>query len=208
MYRTRSHTEKNWNWEYQIRKMSGRPTKLIKSDCKYLKIISLRNRTKSCQELSSDLVKKCGTQVHSLTIRRALLKEDLHGRVVRGKPYLRQENRQKRLEFDKEHKKLTVEQWNDVLWGDESKFEILNLKRRVGEQMKDVCLKPLIKHGICSIMVWGCLSANGVVDLVRIDEIKNAGKYKFWSIIQSPLLSVSLVIVSFSSKITIPSALN
>ena len=47
-----------------------------------------------------------------------------------------------------------------------------------GEQMKDVCLKPTVKHGGGSIMAWRCLTANGVSDLVRINRIMNAEKYR------------------------------
>ena len=51
------------------------------------------------------------------------------------------------------------------------------MKRKVGEKMKDDYLKPAVKHGGGSIIVWGCLTANGVSDLVRIDGIMNAEKY-------------------------------
>ena len=44
--------------------------------------------------------------------------------------------------------------------------------------MKDVCLKPTVKHGGGSIMVWGCLTANGVDALVKIDGIMNVEKYR------------------------------
>ena len=40
--------------------------------------------------------------------------------------------------------------------------------------MKCVCLKPTVKHGEGSVMVWGCLTANCMSDLVRTDEIMNA----------------------------------
>ena len=43
--------------------------------------------------------------------------------------------------------------------------------------MKDVYLKPTVKYGRVSIMVWGCLTANSVGDLVGIDGIINAEKY-------------------------------
>ena len=43
--------------------------------------------------------------------------------------------------------------------------------------MKDVRLKLTVKHGGGSIIVWGCLIANGVGDLVRILGIVNAEKY-------------------------------
>ena len=90
---------------------------------------------------------------------------------------------EKPLELAKGHKKWTVEQCN-VLWRDESKFEIFSSKwrqyvrRRIQEWMKDVCFKPAVKHGRGFIMVCGRLTVNGVVDLVRIDGIINAVKYR------------------------------
>ena len=87
-------------------KKSGRPTKLTKSN---LNITSIRNRTKSSQELSSDLAQTSSIRVLSSTIRRALVKECLYGQMARKKPYLRQENRKRRLEFAKDQKKQTIE---------------------------------------------------------------------------------------------------
>ena len=48
----------------------------------------------------------------------------------------------------------------------------------VGEQMKDVCLKTIVKHDRCSIMVWRCLTENGVSDLFRNYQIMNAENNK------------------------------
>ena len=94
----------------------------------------LRNRTRSSQELGSDFAQIFVTKFHSSTIRRALVKEGLYSRVTKTKPYSRPGNRQKRLEFAKEHTKWTVKQWNNVLWCDKSKFEF-------SFQEKTVCIK-------------------------------------------------------------------
>ena len=67
---------------------------------------------------------------------------------------------------------------------DKSKFEIFGRKRRQyvrrrsGEELQEPCLQPTVKHGGGSIQVWGCISAGGVGDLVRIDGIMNAEKYR------------------------------
>ena len=44
--------------------------------------------------------------------------------------------------------------------------------------MKYVSLKTTLKHGEGSIMVWGCLTANSVGDLVRINILMNTEKYR------------------------------
>ena len=60
--------------------------------------------------------------------------------------------------------------------------------KRVEEQMKNMRLKPTVKRGEGSIIVSGCLTANGVGELVRIDGIMNAEKYRHILIHQSILL--------------------
>ena len=44
--------------------------------------------------------------------------------------------------------------------------------------MKDVCLNPTVKHRGVSIMVCRCLTTNCMGDLVRVDRIMNAEKYR------------------------------
>ena len=44
--------------------------------------------------------------------------------------------------------------------------------------MKDGCLGPRVKHKGGSIIIWECLTENGVGDLVRMDGILNAEKYR------------------------------
>ena len=47
--------------------------------------------------------------------------------------------------------------------------------RRVGERWKNECLRPSVKYGGGSVLVWACISASGIV---RIDGIVNAEKYR------------------------------
>ena len=74
-------------------------------------------------------------------------------------PHLRKGNTTKRLKFAQRHKNWSAEQWKSVLWSDESKFEIFGTKRlqyvrrRNGEQFKDMCLQPTITHGGGSVQV-------------------------------------------------------
>lgn len=66
---------------------------------------------------------------------------------------------------------LTVEEWKQVLWTDESKFEIYSSKRhRVHERMLDECVVKTVKHGSGNNMVWGCFGGGHIKKLVRITE--------------------------------------
>ncbi len=46
-----------------------------------------------------------------------------------------------------------------------------------GEEYKDKCVLPTVKHGGGSVMVWGCMSAAGTGELQFIEGTINANMY-------------------------------
>ncbi len=49
--------------------------------------------------------------------------------------------------------------------------------RQPGEECKDKCVLPTVKHGGGSFMVWGCMSAAGTGELQFIEGTMNANMY-------------------------------
>ena len=49
--------------------------------------------------------------------------------------------------------------------------------RQPGEEYKDKCVLPTVKHGGGSVMVWGCMSAAGTGELQFIEGTMNANIY-------------------------------
>ncbi len=49
--------------------------------------------------------------------------------------------------------------------------------RQPGEEYKDKCVLPTVKHGGGSVMVWGCISAAGTGELQLIGGTMNANMY-------------------------------
>ncbi len=48
--------------------------------------------------------------------------------------------------------------------------------RQPGEEYKDKCVLPTVKHGGGNVMVWGCMSASGTGELQFIEGTMNANK--------------------------------
>uniref|UniRef100_A0A3Q0QR15 Transposase Tc1-like domain-containing protein n=1 Tax=Amphilophus citrinellus TaxID=61819 RepID=A0A3Q0QR15_AMPCI len=167
----------------QDRKRPGRPPKMSAACERHIKLMSLRDRKLTSGAIAESLHENNGLPVHPSTVRRSLSRSKLHGRVAARKPLLRPRNRARRRQFAEEHRGWTNAQWEQVLWTDESKFEIFGsrrrkfVRRRVGERFRDECLEPTVKRGGGSVQVWGCISAHGPGDIVKIDGILNAAKY-------------------------------
>ena len=161
----------------------GRPSNLNDSDIRYLSLCSKRNRMKTVPVLTYEFNLTRKKRVSYSCVRRGLKKSSLVGRVAAKKPLLRPANIKKRLLFAKQHVNWTKEQWRRVLFTDESKFELFGGKRRTfvrrmpNERFKSYCLKPTVKHGGGSVMVWGGICAAGVVPLVRIQGIMDQKVY-------------------------------
>ena len=72
---------------------------------------------------------------------------------------------------------------NHLLWSDEMKINLFSsdgfkhVKRRPGEEYKDKCVMPTVKHGGGKVMVEGCMSAAGVGELYFIEGNMNPNMY-------------------------------
>ncbi|GFT65202.1 transposable element Tc1 transposase [Trichonephila clavipes] len=88
-------------------------------------------------------------------------------RVARKKPFISLQNQKKRLEFTKTHQLKTGNFWKKVVFSDESKFNICGsdgrrtVWRKSNTAWDPKNLRPTVKHGGGSIMVWGCMASNG-----------------------------------------------
>ena len=82
--------------------------------------------------------------------------------------------------------------WSNVLFTDESTFDIKPTKnnvrclRKTGERLEFDCMKPTFKSGRRSVNVWGAFSHKGKGPLIRIQGKFNNVKYR--EIIDSAIL--------------------
>jgi hypothetical protein len=87
-----------------------------------------------------------------------------------------------RVEWCREREKWD-EQWKKVVFSDESRFSPFHndgrdrVWRRNGERYCTECLKPTVKFGGGSVMVWGCMSWWGVGPLVVVEGTLNQDRY-------------------------------
>jgi transposase len=143
-----------------------------------------KNRKIVPRQISALLKTKFGIHLGFTQIKGRLRKEGLFGRVCSRKPLLRPINKLKRLIWAFQHRHWTTEQWKNVLWSDEKKFELFNSKRRqycrkrINEPLRDDLIQPSVKHGGGSLMVWGCVGNNAPGKLVKINGIMDKELYK------------------------------
>ncbi|CAD6191492.1 unnamed protein product [Caenorhabditis auriculariae] len=82
-------------------------------------------------------------------------------------------NHGKTVKWAKEHLNWTRQDWNKILWSDESKFLLFGsdgiqwVRRPIGSRYHPKYQLPTVKHGGGSCMVWGAFSGSGIGPLHR-----------------------------------------
>ena len=93
------------------------------------------------------------------TIHNFFHEQGFYGRVGAKKPFISETNRKKRFAWTKEQKKQVNEQEN-IIWSDESKFELFRgdgrrqVWRRSDERYNIECLNSIVKSGQQGVMIW------------------------------------------------------
>lgn len=172
-------------------KRSGRPKVLSNRDVRMLLKNVKKNPKKSAPTLAIELASCTRKTIHPENVRRILRSNGYHGRTPRRKPLISKCNEQKRLEFAKTYEHKDFEFWKQVLFTDESKFNIYEsdgrgkVWRKANEELNKENLISTVKHGGGNVMVWGSMAAAGVGKLSFIDG--NMNQYKYIDILRSNL---------------------
>jgi len=161
----------------------GRKRITTKHDDRFIKRTVKMDRRKSAVSLAYELEDVLGKIISPQTIRNRMHEDGMYGRIARKKPFINERNRIKRVKWAKKYQDVGNSFWERVIWSDESKFNlfgsdgIVRIWRFPKEEFKRECVKPTVKHGGGSVMVWGCFTSNGVGKLVFIDGIMRKEEY-------------------------------
>jgi len=118
---------------------------------------------------------KSGLKLGKDTVRKILKVYGKAKRVPRKKPWLRGENRKRRLTWTRVEKKRK-RNWNTVCWSDEATFyvgennNVFYVTRGENEEFLEKNLKPTFKSGRTKVGVWTCFCGEDIGPLVIIPK--------------------------------------
>ena len=165
-------------------KRSGRPSLTTEREDRCLTRLVKENRRSSAKTLAKQWSANISKTVSERTTRRRLKSSGYNGRQARKKPFISTKNQKKRIQWAKEMVKKTMTFWKQVVFTDESKIKISGSDGRVfvwrksTEEWMPTCTLGTVKTGEPSIMVWGCMSNDGVGPLVLTEGSVTGKKYR------------------------------
>ena len=184
---------KRWKETGKFEERPGRGRKMkstIRQD-RALVRLSLPNRPLTNSDLCHEWRQSTGVEVSTSTIRKRLLRSGLRGCKAKKKSKVSEKQRKARIAWAKEHLNWTSEDWDKVIFSDESTFTVQNLagnnfvRRRPHKAFSPQCISPSIKHPIS--VVWGCMASNGIGRLHICEGMMNATKYA--AVLETKLLA-------------------
>jgi len=164
----------------------GRPSRLTDRDSKLLARKIVNGIVQSAKEGAEMLESNRNIKVSAQTVRRTLRRVGLKAVVKKKKPALKIAHRKQRLRFANRYKNYTVADWRRVIWSDETKINRIGSDGRRWVWTKgsnpngvlaDREVTPTHKFGGGSLMMWGCMTANGVGKFCRIHGNMDADLY-------------------------------
>jgi transposase len=138
------------------RPRSGRPPKVTERMHRHVVRLSVKDRWMPFREIGN-LVEP---QLSATTVREHVAKENLHRRVARVVPFLKPDQKRKRLAWAR---KYSGQDWDKVIWSDECYVYLGDTRgrvwvtRRPEEKWDEACLIPRFQQSSICVMVWGCI---------------------------------------------------
>jgi transposase len=168
---------------FKDRPRSGRPPLLNERDKRVIARIIQKKEASNAESIRKVANLHYEIDVSRDTISRALTSFGYAARVKAKKPRLTINQKKSRLAWAKAHSTWTIDDWRKVLWSDETKFTLVNSEGkeyvwvREGESLNSNAVIGTTKFGGGKVMMWGCMTWEGVGFACRIDSTLDAELY-------------------------------
>ena len=165
------------------RSKSGRPQKTTPQVDRVIHRLSEKDRRLTAEDIQGELATFHDVNVSTRTIRRRLCDVGLNERIARKVPYLTERHKKRRYHWAKQHRHLTIQNWEEKVFSDESKQNRtgsdgrMYVRRRKNEEFNQKVTQGTVKGGVGSVLFWGCFTANGLGPIARIQGTMNAEMY-------------------------------
>ena len=177
----------NYIASYGIKSSRIRPGRCSKVSDKLKRL--LVRKTDAGEFENAETVARYVRSAHNIdvsgqTIRNILKRAGLKNYVKVKKPRLNRVQIKKRLIFARVHREHTLDYWKNVMFTDESKFNLYGpdgnkrVWRRPGSTLQDHHIRKVIKFGGGNMMVWGAICHNGVGKLVFVNGKMDSEQYQ------------------------------
>ena len=181
----------------------GRPKKLGFHHQHFLEREFRRNTLKTVRKACQAIRECFNISVSRTTVQKQLIKLQLRARVIIKRPLLTRRHKQDRLRFAQLYKGWTVDDWKNVVWSDETKINCLGSDGRrycwvKASALPSNLVRPTMKYGGGSIMVWGCMTYAGVGKMTVINGIMDSEMYV--DILNRNLIPSMQVLWTFNSS--------
>lgn len=169
--------------DFSHRGGNGRPSKNSLALSGLIKGINKKEPKNSLRKIAKAIEKRSNVSISHASIRNYLNDMNKFAYSAINKPRLSKRNIKLRFELSRTILKTNFEQIKNIIFSDESKFEVFSTNRSTcvwrepGRGLEEQFLNHTVKYGGASVMVWGCFSYYGVGKLVFIDGIMDAAKY-------------------------------
>lgn len=153
----------------------GRPAKLSMADKRRVIQMITTHKANTAVQAAQELKDTTAVEVSTKTVQRALREAGMRAVTKKKKPRLLPRHIKERKNFALCHQHWTVEDWKRVIWSDETKINHLGsdgckwVWKRQGEGLKAHQVQGTVKFGGGNLMLWGCMTAEGVGYACRID---------------------------------------
>lgn len=154
---------------------SGRPRETTLRQDRHIILTHLRNRFTVPRRTAINTPGRTHPHISARTVSRRLRTAGLRCRRPYIGPRLTNAHRRRRLNWATQYQRWLLNQWNSVMFSDESRFAIDSsdrrnrVYRRVGERFADPCVLQSNRWGGASTMVWGGFMGRHKSRLVFLD---------------------------------------